>query len=141
MTSEKPPITTWKVGIQKIGAELLKRYGEGPEVVHAALGHHDEILVEYPYTVVVATADACSASRPGARRESLDRYIKRMEELELIAKEFKASVKRLRCKRVAKFALLRRRKTLMTRKPPESAVKSPKPTKNGCLTREKSKSS
>ena len=76
-------------GHPKIGAELLKRHGEGPEVVHAALGHHDEILVEYPYTVVVATADACSASRPGARRESLDRYIKRMEELETIAKEFK----------------------------------------------------
>ena len=76
-------------GHPKIGADLLKRYGEGPEVVHAALGHHDEILVEHPYTVVVATADACSASRPGARRESLDRYIKRMEELETIAKEFK----------------------------------------------------
>jgi len=76
-------------GHPKIGADLLKRYGEGPEVVHAALGHHDEIHVEYPYTVVVATADACSASRPGARRESLDRYIKRMEELEGIAKEFK----------------------------------------------------
>lgn len=76
-------------GHPKIGADLLKRYGEGPEVVHAALGHHDEILVEHPYTVVVATADACSASRPGARRESLDRYIKRMEELESIAKEFK----------------------------------------------------
>lgn len=76
-------------GHPKIGADLLKRYGEGPEVVHAAFGHHDEILVEHPYTVVVATADACSASRPGARRESLDRYIKRMEELETIAKEFK----------------------------------------------------
>lgn len=76
-------------GHPKIGADLLKRHGEGEEVVHAALGHHDEILVEYPYTVVVATADACSASRPGARRESLDRYIKRMEELEQIAKEFK----------------------------------------------------
>ncbi len=76
-------------GHPKIGAELLKRYGECEEVVHAAYGHHDEILVEYPYTVIVATADACSASRPGARRESLDRYIKRMEELEQIAKEFK----------------------------------------------------
>lgn len=76
-------------GHPKIGAELLKRYGESEEVVHAALGHHDEILVEYPYTVVVATADACSASRPGSRRESLDRYIKRMEELETIAKEVK----------------------------------------------------
>lgn len=76
-------------GHPKIGADLLQRYGECEEVVHAAFGHHDEILVEYPYTVIVATADACSASRPGARRESLDRYIKRMEELEQIAKEFK----------------------------------------------------
>jgi len=76
-------------GHPKVGAELLKRHGEGPEVVHAAFGHHDEILSEYPYTVLVATADACSASRPGARRESLDRYVKRMEELESIAKEFK----------------------------------------------------
>lgn len=75
-------------GHPKIGAELLKRYGEGPEVVHAALGHHDDVRVEYPYTMICATADACSASRPGARRESLDRYIKRMEELESIACEF-----------------------------------------------------
>ncbi len=76
-------------GHPKIGADLLKRNGEGPEVVHAALGHHDEITTEYPYTVLVATADACSASRPGARRESLERYIKRMEELESIASGFK----------------------------------------------------
>jgi len=72
----------------KIGAELLKRYGEGPEVVHAALGHHDDIRVDHPYTVLVAAADACSASRPGARRETLERYIKRMEELEKIATSF-----------------------------------------------------
>lgn len=75
-------------GHPKIGADLLKRYGEGPEVVHAALGHHDDIRVEKPYTMIVATSDACSASRPGARRESLDRYIKRMEELEAIATKF-----------------------------------------------------
>lgn len=75
-------------GHPKIGADLLRRHGEGPEVVHAALGHHDEIVVEHPYTMVVATADACSASRPGARRESLERYIKRMEELESIARRF-----------------------------------------------------
>ena len=76
-------------GHPKIGADLLKRYGEGPEVVHAALGHHDDIRLEYPYTMICATADACSASRPGARRESLDRYVKRMEELEEIATGFK----------------------------------------------------
>ena len=75
-------------GHPKIGADLLKRYGEGPEVVHAALGHHDDIRLEYPYTMICATADACSASRPGARRESLDRYVKRMEELEAIATGF-----------------------------------------------------
>jgi ribonucrease Y len=75
-------------GHPKIGADLLKRHSESIEVVHAALGHHDEIVTEYPYTMLVATADACSASRPGARRESLERYIKRMEELESIATSF-----------------------------------------------------
>ncbi len=75
-------------GHPKIGADLLRRHGESPQVVHAALGHHDDIVVEHPYTMIVATADACSASRPGARRESLERYVKRMEELEAIAKRF-----------------------------------------------------
>lgn len=75
-------------GHPKIGADLLKRHGEGVEVVHAALGHHDELVTEYPYTMLVGTADACSASRPGARRESLERYVKRMEELESIANGF-----------------------------------------------------
>ena len=75
-------------GHPKIGAELLKRYGERPEVVHAALGHHDDLRIDNPYTVLVAAADACSASRPGARRETLERYVKRMEELEAIASRF-----------------------------------------------------
>lgn len=75
-------------GHPKIGADLLKRFGEGPEVVHAALGHHDDIRPDMPYTVICAAADACSASRPGARRETLDRYIKRMQELESIAASF-----------------------------------------------------
>ena len=75
-------------GHPKIGADLLKRYGEPAEVVHAAAGHHDDLRLENPYTVIVAAADACSASRPGARRETLERYIKRMEELETIAASF-----------------------------------------------------
>ncbi|MFN6400933.1 MAG: ribonuclease Y [Planctomycetota bacterium] len=75
-------------GHPKIGADLLKRSGENEHVVHAALGHHDQLTTEFPYTLLVATADACSASRPGARRESLERYVKRMEELETIAKGF-----------------------------------------------------
>lgn len=75
-------------GHPKIGGDLLQRCKEGTEVVHAAKGHHDEIVTEHPYTMLVATADACSASRPGARRESLERYVKRMEELEAIAHRF-----------------------------------------------------
>ncbi|MFN0056292.1 MAG: ribonuclease Y [Planctomycetales bacterium] len=72
-------------GHPAVGAELLKRYGEGPEVVHAALGHHDDIRVDYIYTVLVAAADAISAARPGARRESLEKYVKRLEALEELA--------------------------------------------------------
>ena len=75
-------------GHPKIGADLLKRYGEPPEVWQAALGHHEDPKVENPYTVIVSAADACSASRPGARRETLEHYIKRMEDLEAIAREF-----------------------------------------------------
>ncbi len=75
-------------GHPKIGADLLKRHGENEIVVHAALGHHDQLTTDFPYTLLVATSDACSASRPGARRESLERYIKRMEELESIARGF-----------------------------------------------------
>lgn len=72
-------------GHPAVGAELLKRYGERAEVVHAARGHHDDIRVDYIYTVLVAAADAISAARPGARRESLERYIKRLEDLEALA--------------------------------------------------------
>ena len=72
-------------GHPAVGAELLKRYGECEEVVHAAAGHHDDIRVDYIYTVLVAAADAVSASRPGARRETLERYVRRLEELEALA--------------------------------------------------------
>jgi ribonuclease Y len=75
-------------GHPAIGAELLKRYGESPEVVHAAAGHHDDIRPEYIYTVLTAAADACSASRPGARRETLEKYVRRLEELEALALGF-----------------------------------------------------
>jgi ribonucrease Y len=53
--------------------------------VHAALGHHDDLRPETPYTVLVAAADAISASRPGARRETLEKYVRRLEELEALA--------------------------------------------------------
>ncbi|QGJ69751.1 Ribonuclease Y [Planctomycetales bacterium 10988] len=75
-------------GHPKVGADILKRHGERPEVVHAAFGHHDDLRIEHPHTLLVAAADACSASRPGARRETLERYVKRLEELESIATSF-----------------------------------------------------
>ena len=73
-------------GHPKVGAELAKRYGEtSKEVLHAIAGHHDDVTVDNIYTVLVAAADAISASRPGARRETLEKYIKRMEDLEAVA--------------------------------------------------------
>ena len=69
----------------KIGAEFCKRIGEPPAVVNAVGGHHGDIAASHPYTPLVSAADAISASRPGGRRESLERYIKRLEELEGIA--------------------------------------------------------
>ena len=75
-------------GHPQIGADLLKRYGEDPVVVNAAVGHHGEGENHDLYTAIVSAADAISASRPGARRETLDRYIKRLEKLEEIATSF-----------------------------------------------------
>jgi ribonuclease Y len=76
-------------GHPKIGAELARRYGEtSAEVLHAIAGHHDDVTVDHVYTVLVAAADAISASRPGARRETLEKYIKRLEELEAVASGF-----------------------------------------------------
>jgi ribonuclease Y len=73
-------------GHPKIGAELCKRYGEtSKEVLHAIAGHHDDVTIDNIYTVLVAAADAISASRPGARRETLEKYVKRLEELEAVA--------------------------------------------------------
>ncbi len=76
-------------GHPKVGAELAKRYGEtSKEVLHAILGHHDDVTIDHIYTVLVAAADAISASRPGARRETLEKYVKRLEELEAVASGF-----------------------------------------------------
>jgi ribonuclease Y len=76
-------------GHPKIGAELAKRYGEtNKDVLHAIFGHHDDVTVDHLYTVLVAAADAISAARPGARRETLEKYVKRLEELEAVAQGF-----------------------------------------------------
>jgi ribonuclease Y len=72
-----------------IGANYLKRFNESPIILNAVAGHHGDIPADNPYTPLIAAADAISASRPGARRETLERYIKRLEKLEEIAGSFK----------------------------------------------------
>jgi ribonuclease Y len=72
-----------------IGTNYLKRFNESPIVLNAVEGHHGDIPANNPYTPLVGAADAISASRPGARRETLERYIKRLEKLEEIAGSFK----------------------------------------------------
>jgi ribonuclease Y len=76
-------------GHPAIGANFLKRYNESPIIINAVEGHHGDVPADNPYTPLVAAADAISASRPGARRETLERYIKRLEKLEEIACSFK----------------------------------------------------
>jgi len=71
-----------------IGADLAKKYGEGEEIVHAILAHHGDVEVVSLLDVIVQAADALSGARPGARREMLETYIKRLEELERIANSF-----------------------------------------------------
>ena len=73
----------------EIGAELLRKYGEREEVIDAALSHHKDLDVNAPYTVITQIADTLSATRPGARRDTLERYIRRIENLEKIASSFK----------------------------------------------------
>jgi ribonuclease Y len=75
-------------GHPEIGANFLKRFNESPIVLNAVQGHHGDIGADNPYTPLIAAADAISASRPGARRETLERYIKRLEKLEEIASSF-----------------------------------------------------
>lgn len=71
-----------------IGARLCKKFGEDPTVVNAVGAHHQDIEAASPYTYITAAADAVSASRPGARRESVDSYVERLEHLERIAESF-----------------------------------------------------
>ncbi len=72
-----------------LGADLLKKYNETPKIVHAVRAHHEEIKPESVLAVLVQAADALSGARPGARRERLENYVKRIEELESISRSFK----------------------------------------------------
>jgi ribonuclease Y len=76
-------------GHPAIGANYLRRFKEPQIVINAVEAHHGDVLPDNPYTPLISAADAISASRPGARRETLERYIKRLEKLEEIACSFK----------------------------------------------------
>lgn len=72
-----------------VGADFVRRHGECPQVVNGVASHHDEVAPEGPFGILVSAADAMSASRPGARSETLTTYIKRVESLERIGLSFK----------------------------------------------------
>jgi ribonuclease Y len=75
-------------GHPQIGMEFLRRFNESEAVLNACLGHHGDCPATTAYTPIVMAADAISASRPGARRESLERYVKRLQDLEDLATGF-----------------------------------------------------
>ncbi len=72
-----------------IGSKLAKKYGESDQVIHAIVAHHEDVPPESVYDLLVQAADGLSGARPGARKELLENYVKRLEDLEKIAKEFK----------------------------------------------------
>ena len=71
-----------------LGAEICRKYGESPEVINCIMAHHEDEAPETVEAVIVKVADALSSSRPGARKESVELYLKRLENLEKIAMEF-----------------------------------------------------
>lgn len=71
-----------------IGAELARKYGESPKIVHAIMAHHEDEKPNSVLAVLVQAADALSGARPGARREMMETYVKRLEDLERIASSF-----------------------------------------------------
>ena len=75
-------------GHPQIGMDFLRRFNEPEAVLNATVGHHGDVPATTPYTPIIMAADAISASRPGARRESLERYVKRLRDLEELALGF-----------------------------------------------------
>jgi ribonuclease Y len=77
----------------QIGYNVAQKYGENPVVLNAIASHHEDVISESPFSVLVQAADAISGARPGARRETLEGYIKRLEKLEELADSFKGVAK------------------------------------------------
>jgi ribonuclease Y len=73
----------------QIGVKIISKYNESPVILNAIESHHEDVIQETPYSVLVQAADAISGARPGARRETLEGYIKRLEKLEELADSFK----------------------------------------------------
>ena len=73
----------------QLGVEMATKYGEHPVVINCIAAHHDDVPHESPVGVIVQAADAISGSRPGARREAFETYVKRLTDLEKLASEFK----------------------------------------------------
>jgi len=72
-----------------IGSKLAKKYGETPKIVHAIAAHHEDVPPNSVYALLIQAADGLSGARPGARKELIENYIKRLEDLEKIANSFK----------------------------------------------------
>ncbi len=73
----------------QIGADFMSRFKEHEYVINSVEGHHGDVPITSPYPILVQTADAISGARPGARREPLEAYIKRLKKLEELADSFK----------------------------------------------------
>lgn len=87
-----------------MGVEYARKYKENENVVHAIQAHHGDVEAKTVVACLVQAADAISAARPGARRENVQNYIKRLEKLEEIATSFEGVEKSLQFRQAVRFA-------------------------------------
>lgn len=92
--------------MSQIGVDLAKKYKESPAIVHAIEAHHGDVEAKTVVACLVQAADAISAARPGARRENVENYIKRLEKLEGIANETPAFRARMRSRQAARSGII-----------------------------------
>ena len=97
----------------QLGVEIASRYGERPDVIHAIEAHHDDVVANTIEAVLVKVADAISAGRPGARRDTLEIYIKRLQKIEEIVNSFDGIKQSFAVQQGVKLELLLNQKNLM----------------------------